>query len=87
MREQIDQEVSVVMYYSASKKIAYPHLIRWQNNDYQVGKIGYHHQVRIGTTLHHIYELVDRQNCLWFRLNFNTDNLHWLLETISDGMS
>ena len=36
MRQKIDQEVSVVMYYSARKKMALPHLISWQNKEYRV---------------------------------------------------
>lgn len=85
MREKIDEEVSVVMYYSVTKRLAVPHLIHWQNHDYRVGKIGYHHTTREGTTLHHIFELVDKEQGLWFRLNLNTANLHWRLEMISDG--
>ncbi len=86
MRETINEEVGVVMYYNASKRLALPHLIQWQNKNYQVGKIGYHHSVREGTTLHHIFELVDTDQTLWFRLNLDTSNLHWKLETISDGL-
>lgn len=85
MKEAINEEVSVVMYYSARKRIALPHLISWQNKDYAVGEIGYHHTVKTGATLHHIFELVDKEQSLWFRLNFDTSNLHWLLEAVSDG--
>lgn len=87
MREKINEEVSVVMYYSARKRIATPHLISWQNKEYPVGKIGYHHTVKDGQTLHHIYELVDKDNSLWFRLNLDTSDLHWKLEAISDGLA
>lgn len=87
MREKINEEVSVVMYYSAAKRLALPHLIRWQNKDYSVGKIGYHHTIKNGTTLHHIFELTDKDDNLWFRLNLDTSNLHWKLEAISDGMA
>lgn len=86
MREQIGEEVSVVMIYSAVKRLALPHIVRWQNQDYKVGKIGYHHTVSEGKTLHHIFELIDDDSTLWFRLNFNTANLHWKLEAISDGL-
>ncbi len=85
MREKINEEVSVAMYYSARKKLALPRLINWQNTDYAVGKIGYHHTVKVGDVLHHIYELVDTKQTLWFRLNLNTNNLHWTLEAVSDG--
>lgn len=87
MREKINEEVGVVMYYSPKKRVALPHLISWQNKDYPVGSIGYHHTVRDGQTLHHIFELVDKQESLWFRLNLDTSNLHWTLEAISDGLS
>jgi hypothetical protein len=87
MREKINEEVSVVMYYSAKKRIALPHLISWQNKDYPVGKIGYHHTVKDGQILHHIFELVDKDDTLWFRLNLDTSNLHWLLEAVSDGLA
>lgn len=87
MREKINEEVSVVMYYSAKQRQAAPRVIRWQNSDYSVGKIGYHHTVKDGRTMHHIFELVDKDNQLWFRLNLDTSNLHWQLEAISDGLA
>lgn len=85
MRQKINEEVSVVMYYSAAKRRALPHLISWQNREYAVGQIGYHHTVKDGQTLHHIFELVDKDQSLWFRLNLDTSNLHWQLEAVSDG--
>jgi hypothetical protein len=85
MREKIDEEVSVVMYYSARKRVALPHLISWHDHEYEVGEIGYHHKISNGKVLHHIFEIVDKTNSLWLRLNFNTDNLHWTLEAVSDG--
>ena len=85
MREIINQEVGVVMYYDPKRRLALPHLIRWHNQDYQIGKLGYYHIVNVGKTRHHIFEVVDRQETIWFRLNFNSDNLHWRLEAISDG--
>ncbi len=86
MRETINEAVSVVMYYSAKKREALPCLIRWQNKDYAVGKLGYHHKVKVGDTLHHIFELVDKENSLYFRLNLDSSNLHWTLEAIHDGL-
>jgi predicted glycoside hydrolase/deacetylase ChbG (UPF0249 family) len=85
MREKINESVSVVMYYSATKRVVAPHTISWRNTEYRVGKIGYHHTIMEGKTLHHIYELVDTQGSLWFRLNLDTSNLHWNLEAVHDG--
>lgn len=87
MREKINQKISVVTVFSARQKAAAPYMINWQNKDYHVGKVGYHHTIRRGETLHHIYEIVDKENRLHFRLNFDTSNLHWTLEAISDGLA
>ena len=87
MREKINEEVGVIMVYSAKRRVALPHLISWQNKDYKVGKIGYHHKIKDGATVHHIFELVDTDETLHFRLNLNTDNLHWVLEAVSDGLA
>lgn len=86
MREKINEEVSVVMYYNARLRRPVVHAINWQNKKYLAGKQGYHHTVRDGQTLHHIFELVDREETIWFRLNLNTDNLHWTLEAVHDGL-
>ena len=85
MREKINEKVSVVMCFSSTKRTALPYILSWQNREYKVGKIGYHHTVREGNTLHHIYELTDKEDTLSFRLNLDTSNLHWTLEVVSDG--
>jgi len=87
MREIINEEVSVVMVYSAKKRLALPHIIGWHNKEYKVGEIGYHHIVKDGDVRHHIFELVDTKDTLWFRLNLDTSNLHWKLEAIHDGLA
>lgn len=85
MKAKINEEVSVVMYYSAKKKRALPHLISWQNKEYNVGKIGYVHSYMEGRDRQHIFELVDKDSSLWFRLRLDSSNLHWTLEAIHDG--
>jgi hypothetical protein len=85
MREVINQEVGVVMIFSARLRQALPRVISWQNKEYKVDKIGYYHKIKVGQTLHHIFELADSDNQLWFRLNLDTSNLHWVLEAVSDG--
>ena len=87
MKEKINQEVSVITVFSAKQRASAPYLLSWQNRDYQVGKIGYHHTIRKGEILHHIYELTDKDSALCFRLNFDTSNLHWTLEAIHDGLA
>jgi predicted glycoside hydrolase/deacetylase ChbG (UPF0249 family) len=84
MREHIGEEVSVVLIFSTKSRQALPHIIRWRSRDYRIGEIGYHHQIKQGATLHHIFELVDENRALWFRLDLNTANLHWKLDAVSD---
>lgn len=87
MRETINQEVSVVMSYSARKKQALPYLLNWQNKDYYVGKVGYYHNFMEGQHVQHIFELTDKEETLWFRLRLDSGNLHWTLEAIHDGLA
>jgi hypothetical protein len=87
MREKINDEVSVAMYYSAQKKLALPRLIVWQNKEYTIKEMGYRHTIMDGQTLHHIFELTVNEADLWMRLNLDTSNLHWTLEAISDGLA
>jgi hypothetical protein len=87
MREKINQEVSVVMYYSASKKKFAPHLLHWQNKDYLLETVDYYHSYMEGRDRQHIFELVDKEHTLWFRLRLDSSNLHWTLEGIHDGLA
>lgn len=87
MREIINEEVGVLMYYSSKTRTASPYLIDWHGRSFKVGKIGYHHKIKEGVIMHHIFELTDKEMTTWFRLNFNTDNLHWKLEVVSDGIA
>lgn len=85
MRETINEAVGVVLYYNAHRRTVLPYAINWRNREYHVGKIGYHHTIYNGKILHHIFELVDKQETMWFRINLNTQNLHWILEAVHDN--
>ena len=87
MREIINEKISVVSIYSSKKRCFVPYSLSWQNRDYKIGKIGFRHQIKNGNTLHHIFECVDNQNTVWFRLNLDTKNLSWTLEVVSDGLA
>ena len=87
MKEKIDAEVSVVMYYSSKHKKAVPHLLHWQNKDYLLGEVDYYHSYMEGQDRQHVFELVDKGSSLWFRLRLDSSNLHWTLERIHDGLA
>jgi len=86
MREKINEKVSVLSYYSDRKNKMLPLRLFWKNREYQLGEVGLIHPYRIGDTWHHIFEMVDKEQAMAFRLNFNTKDLDWTLEVISDGL-
>ena len=86
MREKINQKVSIVSYYSDKKDKFLPLRLIWQNREYNLSLTGFTHPYKIGDTYHHIYEMVDTEHEMYFRLNFDTKDLHWILEVVSDGL-
>jgi len=86
MREKINKEVSVIMYYNARDKQPTPPLIYWQNKYYVLGPVDYYHNYMEGQERQHIYELCDKEVSLFFRLLLDSKNLHWTLESVHDGL-
>lgn len=87
MRKKINEEISVVMYYTAKKRQVVPYLLSWQNQDYKLGKVAYYHSYMEGRDRQHIFELTDTNQTLHFRLRLDSSNLHWTLEAIHDGLA
>jgi hypothetical protein len=87
MKEAINQEVSVVMFYSAKKRLATPHLLSWQNKDYKLAPVSYYHSYMEGSSRQHIFELTDTEQSIHFRLRLDSSNLHWTLEAVHDGLA
>jgi hypothetical protein len=87
MKQHINEEVSVVMYYSSKQKRVVPHLLHWQTKDYSLGKTDYYHSYMEGRERQHIFELADKESTIWFRLRLDSSNLHWTLEAIHNGLA
>lgn len=85
MRQKIDEEVTVVMYYSSKERKLIPYRLSWNNRDYELGPVDNYHNYMEGRERQHIFELCDKQLTLKFRLRMNSLNLHWTLEEIHDG--
>lgn len=85
MIQKISIPVSVILSFDAQKRIVIPKRVRFDGKIYEIIKIGFHHTVRNGRTLFHVFSVAS--DTLFFRLVLNTDNLHWVLEEISDGES
>lgn len=85
MKQQVNEEVTVVMYYSSKKKKLIPARLDWHNKTYDLGEVDYYHSYMDGQERQHIYELCDIEQTIWFRLRQNGLNNHWTLEAIHDG--
>ncbi len=84
MIQKISEPISVSLAFDHLKNKVLPKWIVWKGRMYPVIKIGLHHTYREGRTLFHVFSVISKT--LFFRLVLNTDNLHWNLEEISDGM-
>lgn len=84
MIQKISEPVSVSFAFDKDSKRAKPRTIIWNGRLYPVVKVGLHHTYREGRTLYHVFSVASKS--LFFRLVLNTENLHWKLEEISDGL-
>lgn len=84
MLEKISESVSVSFTFDSQKRSVEPRALVWNGRLYGVKKIGLHHTYRQGRTLYHVFSVASKS--MFFRLVLNTENLHWRLEEISDGL-
>ncbi len=82
MNETVGEKISVVSVYNAQEGSIMPRKIKWHGREYSINKLGYHHSVREGRTLLHIFHVTDGTTA--FRLSLNTETLHWTLEEVYD---
>jgi len=84
MITKLKAPVSVKLNFNHKTRTASPTEIIWEGRTYKIKKIGMHHTYRDGRTLKHVFSCI--ANNIFFRLVFNTENLHWQLEEIADGL-
>lgn len=87
MKQAVNEEVTVISYFTIKKRKFVPHHLSWQNKDYALGNVDYYHTFMDGQERQHIFELCDKESTLWFRLRLDSKNLHWTLEAIHDGLA
>jgi len=85
MVETINEKVSVITVFDSIKKVVMPRKIRWQGKEYTITKLGFHHTVREGRKLLHKFAV--STGAIDFRLSFDSETMHWLLEEVSDGLA
>ena len=83
MIEKVFERISVISSYNQEKNAFNIYKMGWRKREYFIKKIAYHHKVREGKDLFHIFHVTD--NNLDFRIRFDADNLSWILEEVSDG--
>ncbi len=83
MQESINEKVSMITKYDRSTGLVSPVKMRWQGRDYEIKSVSYHHVVKDGKKLLHIFHVTDDASD--FRLRLDTETLHWTLEEIYDG--
>ena len=84
MQQTINEQISVVFIYNSQLGNMKPTGLRWNGRLYKITQWGYHHKIKQGTTLNHIFSVASEN--LAFRLRLDTDTLTWYLDEISDGM-
>ncbi len=85
MNEVINERVSVITIYDAFRGSVMPARLRWRGREYRINKLGYHHKVRSGRTLIHVFSVANDTTA--FKLELNTDNLMWILQEVYDQSS
>ena len=83
MNVRVYEKIDVITIYKRISGETAPYKIRWNGRTYVITKVGYHHTVRSGRTVYHIFHVCS--NTLAFRLKHDPDTLHWILEEVSDG--
>jgi hypothetical protein len=84
MIQRVSVPVSVQLAFDHKKRKVWPQTVVWEGIIYPIHKIGLHHCYTKGKTLYHIFSVAS--DGVFFKLSFNTDNLFWELEEISDGL-
>lgn len=81
--ENINERVSIITVYNREKGTVMPFKMRWQGREYVMKKLAYHHKIREGRTILHIFHVTDGTSD--FKLRLNTETLIWTLEEIYAG--
>lgn len=84
MAEPISESVSVALWSNHTTKKILPYSLYWRSRRYLLTTVGFHHTVREGRVLVHIFSVTDGVN--FFKLKFNTETLAWKLLEVTDGI-
>jgi len=77
--------ISVITHFNHKTGCTTPVKILWNREIKNITKIGMHHTFKKGDTLFHVFSVCS--NNMFFKLVFNSENLQWELEQVTDTMS
>lgn len=77
MPESINESVSVALWSNHTTNKILPYTIYWHGRQYRITTVGFHHMVREGRTLIHVFSVTD--GTTFFKLRFDTESLLWKL--------
>lgn len=80
MRESLDEDISVICVYDATKKSVKPYKINWHGREYLLGPIDFHHVTTRGVVATHHFSMSDVERTTYFKIAVESENLHWKLE-------
>ena len=84
MNLRLSEKIKVIALFDRSDNHLKPVRLQWRNRPYAITEISFHHREKRGRILFHIFSCVT--DTLFFRISFDTENLDWLLEEVSDGL-
>ena len=85
MLEQIHEKISVITVHDQQKHTVMPAKLKWQGRVYNINKIGFHQKVWDGRNRKHIFFV--STGTMDFKLSYDTEDLIWTLEEVTDGTS
>lgn len=84
MKETLREKVSVNLAFDHKSGQVIPKQLERNGRVYTITKIGFHHTYRSGRTLFHVFSVSN--GTMFFRLELDTETLHWSLAEVSDGL-
>jgi hypothetical protein len=83
MIQKLKVPVTVISLFDHRKRVYAPTKVIFDGREFDVVKVGYHHTVRDGRTLLHVFSVASHSS--YFKLVHNTNTLAWELEEVDDG--
>ena len=83
MYENINEQVSVLVVFGQGPHKVRPFRVRWHDKDYTITHVDYQYKYRAGRSMIHVFSATD--GTIYFELQYDSENLKWILGRVSDG--